>query len=96
MSVLRDERGEIKGFAKVIRDTTDRKQLELELRRQAQELADASRRKDEFLAMLSHELRNPLAPVLNSVHVLRKRPMTRRSSSSPATWSSDRSATWPD
>lgn len=74
MTALRDERGELKGFAKVIRDATDRKQLEMELRRQAQELADANRRKDEFLAMLSHELRNPLAPVLNSVHVLRHAP----------------------
>ncbi len=74
MTALRDERGELKGFAKVIRDATDRKQLEMELRRQAQELADANRRKDEFLAMLSHELRNPLAPVLNSVHVLRQAP----------------------
>jgi PAS domain S-box-containing protein len=74
VTALRDERGELKGFAKVIRDTTDRKQLEMELRRQAEELADANRRKDEFLAMLSHELRNPLAPVLNSVHVLRQAP----------------------
>jgi PAS domain S-box-containing protein len=74
MTALRDERGELKGFAKVIRDSTDRKQLEMELRRQAEELADANRRKDEFLAMLSHELRNPLAPVLNSVHVLRQAP----------------------
>ena len=74
MTALRDERGELKGFAKVIRDTTDRKQLEMELRRQAEELAEANRRKDEFLAMLSHELRNPLAPVLNSVHVLRQAP----------------------
>jgi PAS domain S-box-containing protein len=74
ITALRDERGGLKGFAKVIRDTTDRKQLEMELRRQAEELADVNRRKDEFLAMLSHELRNPLAPVLNSVHVLRQAP----------------------
>jgi PAS domain S-box-containing protein len=74
LTTLRDERGELKGFAKVIRDATDRKQLEMELRRQAEELAESNRRKDEFLAMLSHELRNPLAPVLNSVHVLRQAP----------------------
>ncbi len=73
-TTLRDERGELKGFVKVLRDATDRKQLEMELRRQAEELADANRRKDEFLAMLSHELRNPLAPVLNSVQVLRQAP----------------------
>ncbi|HEY8226285.1 MAG TPA: HAMP domain-containing sensor histidine kinase [Pyrinomonadaceae bacterium] len=33
-------------------------------------MADLHRRKDEFLAMLSHELRNPLAPILNAVHLL--------------------------
>jgi PAS domain S-box-containing protein len=73
-TALRDERGELKGFVKVLRDTTDRKHLEMELRRQAEELAESNRRKDEFLAMLSHELRNPLAPVLNSVQVLRQAP----------------------
>jgi signal transduction histidine kinase len=39
--------------------------------RQGEELAAESRRKDEFLAMLSHELRNPLAPIRSAVHVLR-------------------------
>ncbi len=38
--------------------------------RALQELRDADRRKDEFLAMLSHELRNPLAPILNAVDVM--------------------------
>src|SRR5262249_50744395 len=42
-------------------DVTDRRRLEDELRARAQELVDADRRKDEFLAMLAHELRNPLA-----------------------------------
>jgi signal transduction histidine kinase/CheY-like chemotaxis protein len=37
-------------------------------------LAEADRRKDEFLAMLAHELRNPLAPIRNAVSLLRKRP----------------------
>jgi PAS domain S-box-containing protein len=36
-----------------------------------QGLRDADRRKDEFLSMLAHELRNPLAPIRNSVHILR-------------------------
>ena len=72
VTALRDENGDIDGYAQVMRDITDRKQLEEELRRQAEELAEANRRKDEFLAMLSHELRNPLAPILNSVHVIRQ------------------------
>jgi CheY-like chemotaxis protein/two-component sensor histidine kinase len=47
--------------------------MEDELRRRADELAEAGRRKDEFMAMLAHELRNPLAPIRNAAHVLRLR-----------------------
>jgi len=46
-----------------IHDITERKRAE-------QKLADANRRKDEFLATLSHELRNPLAPIRNAVQIL--------------------------
>ncbi len=53
-------------------DITDRKQLEEELRRRAEELVAADRRKDQFLAMLAHELRNPLAPIRNSVELMRQ------------------------
>ena len=56
-----------------LRDVTERKQLEEELRRQAGQLAEADRRKDEFLAMLAHELRNPLAPIRNAAYMLRHR-----------------------
>jgi PAS domain S-box-containing protein len=45
-------------------DITDRKRAELAL-------AEADRRKDEFIATLSHELRNPLAPLRNGLHLLR-------------------------
>jgi signal transduction histidine kinase/CheY-like chemotaxis protein len=45
--------------------------LERDLRGQAARLREADRRKNEFLAMLAHELRNPLAPILNSVEVLK-------------------------
>jgi PAS domain S-box-containing protein len=48
-----------------IRDITERCRLE-------RQLADLDRRKDEFLAMLSHELRNPLAPILNAVQLLQR------------------------
>jgi len=56
-----------------IRDITERSLLERQLKEQAEALADLHRRKDEFLAMLSHELRNPLAPISNAVHLLRLR-----------------------
>src|SRR5207245_4580796 len=56
-----------------MRDITQRKRLEAELRKQAQELADSHRRKDEFMATLAHELRNPLTPVRNALHLLRQR-----------------------
>jgi CheY-like chemotaxis protein/nitrogen-specific signal transduction histidine kinase len=52
-----------------IRDITERTKLERTIA-QAEALADLHRRKDEFLAMLSHELRNPLAPILNATHLL--------------------------
>lgn len=54
------------GWVAVITDITRRKQLEDALR-------DANRRKDEFLAMLAHELRNPLAPIRNAMEILRLR-----------------------
>jgi signal transduction histidine kinase len=48
-------------------------QREIARSRQAEEeLQDANRRKDEFLAMLSHELRNPLAPIRNAVELMRR------------------------
>ncbi|MHC5538439.1 hybrid sensor histidine kinase/response regulator [Singulisphaera rosea] len=56
-----------------LRDVTEHRRLEEALRRTAEELAEADRRKDEFLAMLAHELRNPLAPILNATHLMRLR-----------------------
>ena len=57
--------------AVIFNNITDRRNVEHTLQVQAQALADLDRRKDEFLAMLSHELRNPLAPISNAVHMLR-------------------------
>lgn len=54
-----------------IRDISERSSMERKLQEQTESLADLHRRKDEFLAMLSHELRNPLAPIANAVHMLR-------------------------
>ena len=51
-------------------DITERVLLEKKTQEQAHSLADLNRRKDEFLAMLSHELRNPLASIKNAAHLL--------------------------
>jgi CheY-like chemotaxis protein/nitrogen-specific signal transduction histidine kinase len=56
-------------FTGIVRDITERKQLEQELRRRVSELAETDRRKDEFLAMLAHELRNPLAAISAAVQL---------------------------
>ena len=52
-------------------DITDRKRVEEELRRLAAEQSEADRRKDEFLATLAHELRNPLAPIRYGLQIMR-------------------------
>ncbi|MEO8628287.1 MAG: PAS domain S-box protein [Betaproteobacteria bacterium] len=54
-----------------IRDITERNRLEAQTEAQAEQLADLNRRKDEFLAMLSHELRSPLAAIQNALRLLR-------------------------
>ncbi len=61
---IRDGHGQVVGCVLVFRDITERQKAELILR-------EADRRKDEFLAMLAHELRNPLAPIRNAVELIR-------------------------
>ena len=65
---LTDQQGHRVGLATVSRDITQRRLLEEDLRRMAADLSEADRRKDEFLATLAHELRNPLAPIRNALH----------------------------
>ncbi len=54
-----------------IEDITERSRLEDELRQVAAAMSEASRRKNEFLALLAHELRNPLAPIRSAVQLMR-------------------------
>jgi CheY-like chemotaxis protein len=61
-------------FGTVSQDVSQRRQMEDDLRRLAADLSEADRRKDEFLATLAHELRNPLAPIRNALQVLRLAP----------------------
>ena len=57
-------------FTAFLRDITHRKEVEHTLAARAEELARTDRSKDEFLAMLAHELRNPLAPLRNAAEIL--------------------------
>jgi two-component system CheB/CheR fusion protein len=68
--VNRAENGEVLGILEINRDITDRQRMIDDLARNATELAAADKRKNEFLAVLAHELRNPLTPLRNSVSFL--------------------------
>ena len=72
ISPIRDESGAVVGASKIARDITERRRIELDLRRLAADLSEADRRKNEFLATLAHELRNPLAPMSNMLEVVKR------------------------
>jgi PAS domain S-box-containing protein len=71
LTSVADRDGRVLYRALNLRDVSEAKQTEQSLRDQARALAEADRRKNEFLAVLAHELRNPLAPIRNAVEVLR-------------------------
>lgn len=62
--------GKLMGVVLVFHDIGERRALENKLREKAEILLEKDHRKDEFLATLSHELRNPLSPISNALHVL--------------------------
>jgi PAS domain S-box-containing protein len=74
--------GERLGVVITLTDITALRAAEDELRRQTTELQENDRRKDEFLAMLAHELRNPLSPIQSSLEIMQLKalddPLARR------------------
>ncbi|WP_200346416.1 chemotaxis protein CheB [Halochromatium glycolicum] len=66
-SALRDPDGHLVSVLSLALDVTEHQKLEADLLDQAQRLEELDRRKNEFLSMLGHELRNPLAPVRNAL-----------------------------
>ena len=71
LNVFRVGGAESRKVAIIYDDITVRRQAELQTLEQVKVLAELDRRKDEFLAMLGHELRNPLAPISSAVQLLR-------------------------
>ncbi len=68
---LLDETKQARTFARVMHDLTESDAL-LAQRKRADGLAEANRNKEEFMALLSHELRGPLSPILNALSILRQ------------------------
>ncbi|HYE80308.1 MAG TPA: ATP-binding protein, partial [bacterium] len=68
---VRDHRGHIFRWFGTLTDVTEQQEVEAALRASEEALKEADRRKDEFLATLAHELRNPLAPIWNSLEILK-------------------------
>src|SRR4029078_8808611 len=64
ISRIREDEAKVVGASKIVRDVTRQREAETLL-------AEADRRKTEFLAMLAHELRNPLAPISSAVRAMR-------------------------
>ena len=72
ISPIVDDAGHVVAASKIARDVTEKRGMEDSLRQLATDLSTANRQKNEFLATLSHELRNPLAPLGNMLEVLKR------------------------
>jgi PAS domain S-box-containing protein len=64
LTAMQDDDGHLRGFAKVTQDLSERRHM--------QDLEKAAKNVNEFIAMLAHELRNPLAPIRTAVQVMAK------------------------
>lgn len=71
MKCIRNEHGEVVRIFGTNTDVTQQREMAEELRRLAAELSESDRRKDDFLATLAHELRNPLAPIRTGLEIMK-------------------------
>jgi PAS domain S-box-containing protein len=71
ISPIKDETGNVVAISKITRDVTERKLAAMRIEQLLTQLKEADRRKDEFLATLAHELRNPLAPIRTGLDVMK-------------------------
>ena len=87
ITALHDEKGKLRGFAKVTRDMSERRKAEEALREQAAllemrfqertaELEQANRMKDEFITTLSHELRTPITAITGWIQMMQQGALT--------------------
>ena len=70
VTVIRNQNGDVRGFAKVVRDLTERQRASLERELLYRRTQEANRLRDEFLGTVSHELRTPLNALLGWTHLL--------------------------
>jgi PAS domain S-box-containing protein len=69
---LRDEQGNVKGFGKVLRNRTDVREVMETMRNRLALLEETAKRQEIFLSTLSHELSNPLGPLINAARIIRQ------------------------
>ena len=72
ISPVRDQTGQVVGASKIARDISDRKRDEKRIYDLMTQLKEADLRKNEFLAILAHELHNPLTPLLNALEIMNR------------------------
>ena len=70
VSPIRDAKGQVIGASKIARDISERRRMDAELGTLVAALREADTRKDEFIAMLAHELRNPLSAIAVATDLL--------------------------